>query len=295
MKLNEIYNHLDKCSNLEKKYPVISFEFFPPKDDLDGEKTQKLFGEINILKKYNPSLVSLTIGAGGYNQDLAVKLLIKIKNELNISVMPHFTCICTTAETAEKKLSLLKDIGVENILALRGDEPQNIDNCLRDFHYANELVTFIKERSDFSLAVAGYPEGHIESSDIHTDIENLKRKVDAGAVVIYTQLFFDNRKFFNYIQLVREAGINIPIVAGIMPVISLKQVEKITTMMKVDFPKTLRNSLEKSAENPEDIKKIGIDFASAQCRELIDAGVAGLHFYTLNKSYSVSKILDNIY
>lgn len=285
MKLREIYK--------QENSPVISFEFFPPKYDADGKKQAALLTEIEILKKYNPALVSLTHGAGGSSSHNSSALIQEIKTKYNVNVMPHFTCICASIQDVNERLELFKKLEIENILALRGDIPPEITECFQDFRYANELVSYIKNKSDLSVAVAGYPDGHIESPDLKTDIENLKRKVDEGAEVIYTQLFFENEKFYNFKERVRKAGITIPIAAGIMPVVSAKQTQKILTGIKVKISKSLLEKIEKFSDNPEDIKKAGIEFATEQYRDLIKQNTEGIHFYTLNKSDAVSQILDN--
>ena len=276
MKLREIYS-TDKT--------VISFEVFPPKSE-----PEKLLKETAILANHSPAFISLTYGAGG-NENKSFNLLKNIK-DVGINVMPHFTCITSTKQNIEKDIKKLSQLGVENILALRGDIPQDKSLMKHDFHYANELVSFIKEKTNLSVGVAGYPEGHIESPDLKTDIDNLKRKVDAGADAIFTQLFFENGFFFDYVNRVRDAGITIPVIAGIMPVISKKQVNKMTSMANISVPKKLKEALEKYQGNA--LLDFGIEFASEQCRQLIKENVKGLHFYTLNKSYSTDKILNSI-
>ena len=276
MKLNEIYSS-DKT--------VVSFEVFPPKSD-----TEQFLREINILAQYNPAFISLTYGAGG-NENKSFELLENIKAE-GLNVMAHFTCITSTKEKIEKNIKKLAEINVENILALRGDIPENKDFICHYFCHANELVSIIKAKTSLSVGVAGYPEGHIESPDLKTDIENLKKKVDAGADAIFTQLFFVNDFFFDYVERVRNAGITIPVIPGIMPIISEKQVNKMVSMANITVPPKIKENLTKySGQN---LIEFGIEYAEEQCRGLIKAGVKGLHFYTLNKAYSASKILDNI-
>lgn len=286
MKLDEIYS--------KKTKPIISFEVYPPKDDLDGVKKEHLLNELKKLKLFNPDIISITYGAGGSNREGTLVLVEKIKNELQIEAMPHFTCICSSKDYIENHLKEVKNLGVENILALRGDEPKEINVCYRDFLYANELVEFIKKKTDLSIAVAGYPECHSACQNLDKDIENLKRKVDAGASAIYTQLFFNNDYFFRYKELVRDAGINIPIVAGILPIVNYTQLQKMADMCKIEIPQILVQKLEKYKEDNKATVEIGIDFASYQIQQLIDAGVEGLHFYTLNKAYSTEQILENV-
>lgn len=276
MKLREIYN-TDKTT--------ISFEVFPPK-----ENSEKLLEEINVLKQHNPAFISLTYGAGG-NENKSFELLKQIK-DTGINVMPHFTCITTTKENIEKNINKLINLGIENILALRGDIPENKELQKHDFYHASDLVEFIKHKTNLSIGVAGYPEGHIESPNIDTDISYLKAKVDKGADAIFTQLFFDNNNFYKFIDKTEKAGINIPIIPGIMPIISEKQVEKMVKLANITVPKNIQKNICKLKD--KDLIEFGIEYASFQCEELIKNGIKGLHFYTLNKSYSTNQILNNI-
>lgn len=286
MTLRDIYFNNNK--------PVISFEIFPPKNDIDGAKLEKLLAHLSALKKYNPAFISLTYGAGGTNQDFSLDIIKRIQSDINVPVMPHFTCVGASKESVKGYLNEIQALGLKNILALRGDIPEGIIQSNFDFKYANELVGFIKAQTQLSIGVAGYPECHVECCDLALDIANLKRKVDAGAEAIYTQMFFDNDKLFNFIQLSRDAGINIPIIPGILPIMSYQQFEKMLSMAKVSVPKSLLEKLEKFKDNSDDIKKAGIEFVSSQCRQLIDAQIEGLHFFTLNTSTSVGQILDNL-
>lgn len=276
MKLREIYN-TDKT--------VISFEVFPPK-----ENSEKLLEEIKDLKHHNPAFISLTYGAGG-NENKSFELLKQIK-DTGINVMPHFTCISTTKENIEKNINKLIDLKIENILALRGDIPENKELQKHDFNYASDLVEFIKHKTNLSIGVAGYPEGHIESPDLDTDINYLKDKVDKGADAIFTQLFFDNNNFYKFIDKTEKAGINIPIIPGIMPIISKKQVEKMVKLANITVPPNVQENISKLKD--KDLIEFGIEYATSQCEELIKNGIKGLHFYTLNKSYSTNEILNNI-
>lgn len=278
-----------------KNETIISYEIFPPKGDETGEKLEKLYSELKILKNYKPSLVSVTYGAGGSNRSKSLDIVSYIKNDLELNVMPHFTCVCSKKEDIEQYLKKINKLDIKNILALKGDEPQDITVCYRDFRYANELVEFIKKETNLSIAVAGYPEGHIDAPDLDSDIANLKRKISAGGEVVFTQMCFDNDKFFNYVEKLEKQNINVPIAFGILPILSYKQFCNMMEMAKVSIPKKLLNGLEKYKDNSEDIKKLSIDFASEQCQNLIDLKlISGLHFYTLNKSYSTSKILENL-
>ena len=276
MELSEIY-YTNKTQ--------VSFEIFPP---ASGDISE-LFDELRILKKYNPALVSLTYGSDNGTRDFSFDILRMIL-DLEMTPMPHFTCMCSTKELIEHYIVQIENMGIENILALRGNKNEEEEFCSLDFRYAYELVEYIKEKTTLSIGVAGYPEGHPESDSLNEDIDNLKRKIDEGASAVFTKMFFDNDKFYKYADLVRGAGIEVPIIAGIMPVRSLTQVEKMLDK-NIVFPDKLREDLE---NNPDETNKIGIEFAIEQCRDLIDNGVKGIHFYTLNHSDMVSDILDNI-
>ena len=282
MRLPELYNN---------KNLTISFEVFPPDTD---EKCEKLLDEMVVLTSSKPDFISLTYGAGGKNNDQAKNVLTSLHNNFEIEIMPHFTCMCSNKEFIDQNLDFLKNLGTQNILALRGDRPLDKNLQCTDFLYANELVEYLKEKTDFSIAVAGYPEGHIEANKIEDDIKNLKRKIDAGADTIFTQLFFDNDKFYKYQELVSKANISVPIVAGIMPIISLNQLQRMTNLARITIPQKLKNKIEQHQEDKHYIREFGIEFASEQCENLIKNGTKGLHFFTLNKSYSTTQILKNI-
>ena len=282
MKLKDIYNS-------EKSRPVISFEVFPPKDN-DLEALDK---ELNLLKKYNPALISVTSTSAATNvvQNEIVK---NIRNKMQLTIMPHLTCVRNCRSDVDEYIKILEKSNVDCILALRGDFPADNAPVCTDFKYANELIEFIKAKSDLSIGVAGYPEGHIEADNIQDDINNLKRKLSAGGEVIYTQLFFDNDKFFRYLELLENNGIDVPVAAGIMPVISYSQITRMIKLAKISVPKSLEEKIERYKDDKNSLLEFGVEFAVNQCRDLIETGVCGLHFYTLNKAYSTSKILDNI-
>lgn len=282
MELSEIYQQHD-LYNSEVK---VSFEIFPPKD---GD-ISSLFDELRILKRYNPVIVSLTYGANGGTRSFSIDILRMIL-DLEMNAMPHFTCVCSSKEIIEHYINQIENMGIENILALRGDIPDGVEVRNFDFKYANELVEYIKDRTTLSIGVAGYPEGHIECDNLQKDIDNLKRKVDAGASAIFTQLFFENDKFFRYVELVRNSGIDLPIIPGIMPIRNVKQIQKMTSMARIDIPRELVDIID---NHPDNVKNFGIDFVSRQCKDLIKFGVSGLHFFTLNHSDLTSQILDNI-
>ena len=285
MNLREIYSKSNR--------PVLSYEVFPPKDDIDASKLEQLFIELSVLKKYNPSLISVTYGAGGSNQNESLEIITRIKDELGVTPMPHFTCVSTNESNIKTYLKTIEQLGIENILALRGDIPADGRIC-HDFKYASDLVKYIKNKSSLSVAVAGYPECHKDAASFASDLRYLKEKVTLGADVIYTQLFFDNNHFFSFVDKCRKLNVNIPIIPGILPVTSYNQLEKMTSMCKVDVPVSLVETLEKHSSDKDYMKKYGVEYATCQCQQLLESGVAGLHFYTLNKSFSVNEILSNL-
>ena len=282
MKLREIY---------KSEKTVISFEIFPPDCE---EKFDRLNSEIKVLNKYNPQFFSLTCGASGKKNPYSKTVLENLSRSIKTGIMPHFTCISSSKDEIDSRIDFLKYLNTENILALRGDLPENTTEICKDFCHANELVEYLKHKTDFSIAVAGYPEGHIESSSIKEDIENLKKKIDSGADAIFTQMFFQNEKFYSYLENLEKAGINTPVIAGIMPVISAKQLEKMTQLARITIPSELKQKIEKHSTDKNYIKNLGIEFSTARCKELLANNVQGLHFFTLNRAYSTSKILDNI-
>jgi len=296
MTLREIYsaNKTKNDGSFAQKTPVISFEIFPPKNDENGEKLEKLLHHLSVLKKYDPAFVSLTYGAGGTNQSSALNIVKRLQDDLDFNVMPHFTCVCSERAHIKDYLKEIEGLGIKNILALRGDIPEGVVEADFDFHYANELVDFIKAETNLSIGVAGYPEGHIECEDLTLDLKNLKRKVDSGADAIFTQMFFDNDKFFSFYESAKKAGIEVPIIPGILPITSYGQIDRMLSMGRVTMPHRIKSRLEKFKDNPEDVKKTGIEFATTQCQQLVDAEISGLHFYTLNSSYASSEILDNL-
>ncbi len=272
----------------------ISFEIFPPKDEAG---ITSLFSALNDLKSFDPAFISVTYGAMGSTRDLTRDLAVRVNRELSIPTAFHFTCVGSGREDIRSYVQKLKDEGIQLVVALRGDPPRGatkFEKPVDGFGYANELVGFLKDMDGFSIAVAGYPEGHIEASGKEADLQNLKRKVDAGADIVLTQLFFDNADYFDFVSRARAVGINIPIVPGIMPVQSLKQIEKVSMMCGAKIPKKLHEDLKSCAADVDAMREVGINHAIAQCRDLKACGVPGIHFYILNKSESVKNILQGL-
>jgi methylenetetrahydrofolate reductase (NADPH) len=275
--------------------PTCSFEFFPPKT---AAGVEALFATIADLREFAPTFVSVTYGAGGSTRDLTIDLVTRIKRETGIEAMAHLTCVGHGREELRATLRQLVANGVENIMALRGDPPRGTTEFVRHpegFGYGCELIAFIKDDPEFDFCLGGacYPEKHIEASDHDIDLANLGQKVTAGVDFLVTQLFFDNAHYFAFVERARAAGIDLPIVPGIMPVTNVAQIERFTTMCGATIPQELRAILA-ACQDEEAVVAAGIDWATAQCRDLLAHGAPGLHFYTLNRSRATAEIVRNL-
>lgn len=270
---------------------VLSFEVFPPKKTSSIETVYSTIEQLTDLK---PAYISVTYGAGGnLANNSTCEIASAIKNKYNTEAMAHLTCVnCTKAEV-ETILGRLKDANIENILALRGDINPDIPPKT-DFRYASELVTFIKEHGNFGISGACYPEVHAEAPDMITDVLNLKKKVDAGAETLVTQLFFDNSVFYDFRDKARIAGINVPISAGIMPVTNKSQIERMVTMCGASLPQKFAKMIQRYEFNQEALIDAGIAYAADQIVDLISNGVEGIHLYTMNNPYVARKISESI-
>jgi len=279
---------------LKSSAPVFSFEFFPPKDEAGF---QSLYETIEQLKAANPAFVSVTYGAGGSTRSKTVDLVGKIKNEIGLESMAHLTCVGHQKDEIVSVLESLQSLGLENVLALRGDPPKGEEKFIKTeggFGYANELVAFIKSKFNFCIGAACYPEGHVECPDLEKDMDHLKRKVDAGVDFLITQLYFDNRHYFDFIDRAKQQGITIPIVPGIMPILNLKQSQRFTKMCGASLSDSLLAKFEGIEDEPEKVRKVGINHAIEQCRDLLQSGAPGIHFYTLNRSKATLAILESL-
>ncbi|MCH7721146.1 MAG: methylenetetrahydrofolate reductase [NAD(P)H] [Planctomycetes bacterium] len=280
--------------NDQSRGPTLSFEFYPPKDDIGF---WDLYRTIESLKPLDPSYVSVTYGAGGSTRSKTVDLVARIKSDIRIESMAHVTCVEATRPQISDVLDELKHRGLENVLALRGDPPQGSQTFVptpEGFAHANELVEFIRRRWDFCIGAACYPEVHPEASDADTDLDHLKRKVDCGVDFLITQLFFDNESFYRFRDRADAAGITVPILAGIMPILSVKQVKRFTEMCGASIPPNLLDQIEAVEDDRDAVRHIGMYHATHQCLELIERGVAGIHFYTLNRSTATRAICQLI-
>lgn len=272
--------------------PTFSFEFFPPKTD---EGMANLFDTVAKLRELNPAFVSVTYGAGGSTRDRTIAIIGRIKNELGIETMAHFTCVGATVEQLREVLDEIAATGVENIIALRGDPPAGEEKFVRvggGLGNADELVSLIAADYDFCIAGACYPEMHPEAESAESDLAYAKQKVEAGASFLVTQLFFDNDAYFDFVERARAAGIDVPIVPGIMPIGGYEQIKRFTSMCGATIPDSLMAELEARRDDPEAIADLGVAYATLQCADLLARGVPGIHFYTLNKSPATWAILS---
>jgi len=265
--------------------PVVSFEFFPPKTD-DG--IESLYHTVESLKACRPSFVSVTYGAGGSTRDRTLELVARIKRELGIEAMAHLTCVGSTRDEIRTILKRLCDAGIQNVLALRGDPPQGETEFRQvegGFAHASELVAFIRDEGlPLCVGAACYPEKHVESADLDVDLEHVVHKVAQGVDFLVSQLFFDNDDYFAFTRRARSAGIDVPIVPGLMPVTNVSQVHRFTAMCGARIPQELYRRLQIVKNDPAAVVATGVTWTTQQCAELLDLGAPGLHFYTLNKS-----------
>jgi methylenetetrahydrofolate reductase (NADPH) len=273
---------------------TLSVEFFPPKTE-KGE--ENLFSEIAIIKRLNPGFCSVTYGAGGSTRDKTVGLVESIHSECGLEVMCHLTVVGQSKMEARAILARLKEKGIENVLALGGDPPQGMTDWRPHpdgFHHAIELVREATGFGCFSVAVAGFPECHPRAASRAADLRFLKEKVDAGAAAVITQLFFDNDDYFRFVEDLRKLGMTVPIVPGVLPILSAPQVRRFAALCCSKIPPKLDKELAKVENDDSAAVEMGIEYASRQCEQLITFGVPGVHFYSLNKAYSVQAICKNL-
>ena len=284
-----------------KHATTFSFEFFPPKS---GTAAEKLFSNIQQLEKFKPAFVSVTYGAGGSTRELTHDLVVRIKETTSLLPVPHLTCVCHQEQEVRDILDRYAQAGVANILALGGDPPSNLQDYNRAddaFQHAADLVRFIRgfdghgDARGFGIGVAGFPEGHPATPNRMLEMDYLKAKVDEGADYICTQLFFDNHDFFDFRDRCELAGINIPIIAGIMPVVSRKGMRRMADLAAGSrYPAKLLKALDRAGDDADAFRRVGIHYATEQCAGLIDGGVRGIHFYTLNQSDATQQIYANL-
>jgi methylenetetrahydrofolate reductase (NADPH) len=289
VKLRDIYAQPGK---------TFSVEFYPPKD---AAGVERLFAEVQELKKLNPAFCSVTYGAGGSTQDTTLEIVRRLRHEAGLEVMCHLTVVNQPKSNVHGVLRFLRENDIENVIALAGDPPRGSDELdwtphPDGYHHSRELVqdALAFDPGWFSVAVAGFPEVHPRAVDRRSDLRYLKQKVDAGADVVITQLFYDNDDFFRYVEDVRALGVDVPIVPGMMLIQSAAQCRRIASMCKSKIPRQLERRLEQVEDDPEAALQLGIDYTTKQCQGLLDYGVPGFHFYSLNKARQISAIFENL-
>ena len=275
--------------------PCFSFEFFPPRTD-EGERN--LAAALDELSGMDPSFVSVTYGAFGSagQRQKTIEIVARIKADFGLEAMAHFTCVSATVEELRATLDTMRDAGIENVLALRGDPPAGEEEWTATeggLRYSRELIEMIRaEYPEFAIGAACFPEIHIHATSAEDDLRHLKAKVDAGAQFLITQLFFDNDRYFEFVDRAREIGIDVPIVAGIWPITNVAQIERVTKLSAASLPEGLLRELHARADDPEAVAEFGVGYATLQCAELLAGGAPGLHFYTLNRSPATRAILS---
>jgi methylenetetrahydrofolate reductase (NADPH) len=286
MSFSEIYRNASS--------PVCSLEFFPPKKEESLPGALELMSRLSELK---PGFMTVTYGAGGGTRELTGKMTSFIANELSIPSVAHLTCVGHSVAEVDLVLDNLQELGIRYILALRGDPPVGQEKFKahpEGFSCARELIAHIKKRDDFSIGAAGYPETHPEATSSDDDILYLKSKVDAGAEVILTQLFFSNDYYFSFVERCRLAGITVPIVPGVLPISNVKQIKKFTSLCGTSIPERLGAELQEIEDDRKAVKEFGVKYAVQQCKELLDGGAPGVHLYTLNKSFQVEQVVEQL-
>lgn len=269
--------------------PTLSFEVFPPKTE---DKYESVEGAALEIAKLQPSFMSVTYGAGGGTSRYTVDIATSLKNQ-GVTPLAHLTCVSSTKEKVHSVLEELKERGIENVLALRGDIPAD-GKVEKDYRYASELIAEIKSCGDFCIGAACYPEGHVESKNKTVDIQHLKEKVEAGCDFVTTQMFFDNNILYNYLYRIREQGITVPVIAGIMPVTNVAQIKRICSMSGTYMPSRFKAIVDRFGDNPAAMKQAGIAYTTEQIIDLIANHVNGIHVYSMNKPDVAAQIKANL-
>lgn len=271
--------------------PSLSFEVFPPKTWDTYDSIKSATEEIAQLK---PSYMSVTYGAGGGTSQHTVSIAANLQNNFGVTTLAHLTCISSSREQVKEQLKILKEAGITNILALRGDMPKDMEAKSMDYKYASQLIEDIRESGDFCIGGACYPEGHPESGTWMNDVKYLKEKVDAGCQFLTTQMFFDNNILYNFMYRIREAGINVPVVAGIMPVTNAAQIRRICSISGNNLPQRFIRIADRFGDNPEAMKQAGIAYATEQVIDLLANGINAVHIYSMNKPEVAREIQANL-
>ncbi len=283
MKLTELFN---------KGTPTLSFEVFPPKTSSNFSSVHHAVDEIAAL---HPAYMSVTYGAGGSTSKYTVSIASNILHQFGVTPLAHLTCVCATRDSVSRQLAEMQQQGIENVLALRGDIPENAgDPAGWDYTHASDLIADIKRQSDFCVGGACYPEGHVESDNFSDDLRYLKQKIDAGCDFLTTQMFFDNNILYNFLYKIREAGIVVPVVAGIMPVTNAKQIKRICQLSGTYLPQRFKQIVDRYGSNPAAMQQAGIAYATEQVIDLFANGVNAVHIYSMNKPEVAAKIQQNL-
>ncbi len=285
MRFGEIYG---------QGFPAVSFELFPPRNP---EALEQLKERIPRLLAMAPAFVTVTYGAMGSTRDRTLEIARLLRLEWKWDTAHHLTCVGSDRQAIDRLIDEIEASGIENIVALRGDPPagsEQFQPVPGGYRHASELVEHIRRRGNFGIAVAGYPEKHGEAPDFETDLRHLRYKVDRGADVVITQLFYDNSHYFRFLEACRESGIEKPIVPGLLPILSLGQIRKITSLCGATLPQSLLAGLEEAQEDPQRVRAIGIEHSTRQALELLDSGVPGIHFYVLNRCFHIREIMERL-
>jgi methylenetetrahydrofolate reductase (NADPH) len=272
--------------------PVFSFEFFPPKTPAGSENLNRALEDLQVLA---PDFVSVTYGAGGSTRHTTVELVAHIKQDLGLEAMAHLTCVNATIDEVRATLDRMRGVGIDNVLALRGDPPRGQERWTKTdggLEYSQELVALIRAEYDFTVAGAAFPETHIHAVSPEEDLRHLKTKVDLGVEVLITQMFLDNAYYFDFVRRVREIGIDVPIIPGVMPILSLDGMKRMAELTAADVPKALDTELERRRGDDLAIAELGVSYATLQCADLLAGGAPGIHFITLNRSSATRAILS---
>ncbi len=285
MKLVELYR---------REKPVLSLEVFPPRPDYPLET---IFATLDALTKLEPGFISVTYGAGGKSRVRTVEIASRIKCDYGIEPLAHLTCVAHTRTEVDSILAQLMEEGIDNILALRGDPPENdpdFDFNRQEYRYAAELIQDARNKSDFGIAAAAYPGGHPECNRLTDDLLNLKKKVDSGVDFLITQLFFDNRLYYDFVDRALALGIGCPVIPGIFPVLNARQIRRTIYLCGASIPAPLLRLVDQYEDDPDGMEKAGIEYASQQVEDLLTSGVPGVHLYTMNKPIQITQIVHNV-
>ncbi len=279
---------------LKQKDQGVAFEFFPPRNQKSEDSLRKT---LKVLKKYDPLYVSMTCGAAGSSHDVTRSAVRILSEDSDAFVMPHLTCISTKSSTIREVLDFYKSMGIENIMALRGDIlPENAkSNYDNGFLHAKNLIDVIKEYGHFDIGAAVYPEGHIETVSIDEDLKYTKEKIDSGVNFAVTQMFFDNSYYYDFLERMGKAGINIPILPGILPLTNIAKVKEFASICRATIPSHVEDAMNRFSNDPKDMEKAGIEFTIKQCRDLVANGFKRLHFFTLDRASVMQKIIDEVF